>query len=285
MTTNDACKDFAVGVMDYRKIWKGDSCVIEPSITNKYRGDDPRNKPKSFRIKIQNDIVVEFADNVIKGWTRTPSKFPPGSSSVKWTNNSGDIPQGQTKFGRIGFVKGKTSPFTLEYEWLNKDDKVICSGTIDLSGSPDTTVDGHSKRSLTRTWIADDTTTTKTITRTWLASDTTTTIHARKNQSITLVSPTNDQPAESLRPTFEWKTENQVKGLSYSIKIVEIKGDQSPESAMQKNQAFFEQKNIDRTKFKYPESAPKFKPGKKYAWGVKYGNLLSEYRIFDRWGN
>lgn len=371
IASDEACKDFSVVLMDYRKIYSGDSGGVEPSITNKYRGDDPRNKPRSFRIKIQNDIVVEFADNVIKGWTRTPSKFPPGSSSIKWTNNSGDIPNGETKFGRIGFVKGKTSPFTLEYEWLNKDDKVICSGTIDLPGSaeekkkfafrwktnyrversdildylqtqevfmrlgdypfdystnpngdvriplakpiPDKGIDkagmmfavdcsdetckkegeacygnpGGNKNCLITPVIENGL-----ITKLILSFTAGKVIFDDTNGSlgtIELMSPvghggTGDEGSgeEGDLVTFKWSAPD-IKG-PFFIRIVELKESQSPDEAMQKNKAFFEQKGIEGTSFKYPGSAPKFEPGKRYAWMIKCGDLQSSISIYDRWG-
>jgi len=253
ITGGDACKDFGIVLMDYRKIWKGDSAFVEASITNKYRGDDPKNKPKSFGIKIQNGLVVEFADNVLKGWTRTPSKFPPGSSQIKWTNNSGDIPNGETKFGNIRFANAYTGPISVQYEWLNKDDKVLCSGTIDLPGNSGSGSTGGG------------------------------------SGAIKLISPeghggTGDEGSgeEGDLITFKWFAPDN-KG-PFSIGIVELKESQSPDEAMLKNKAFFEQKNIEGTSFKYPGSAPKFVAGQKYAWWIWAKESRSSISIFDRWG-
>ncbi|MFA6483116.1 MAG: hypothetical protein WCW62_11095 [Bacteroidales bacterium] len=369
--TNEACKDFGVVLMDYRKIWKGDSAFVEASITNKYRGDDPKNKPMSFGIKIQNGLVVEFADNVIKGWTRTPSKFPPGSSEIKWTNNSGDIPNGETKFGNIRFANAYTGPISVQYEWLNKDDQVLCSGTIDLPGS------AEGKKKFAFRWktnyrlehpdilkylkteeviieqgeypydyssnpngdvvlqlakpVQDKGIEKKGIMVGADCRDASCLefgdccVHPTKAKANCLVKPviengliiklilsfqggnsgsgstgggsgtiklispvghggTGDEGSgeEGDLITFKWLAPD-IKG-PFFLHIVELKESQSPDEAMLKNKAFFEQKNIEGTSFKYPGSAPKFEPGKKYAWIIQCGELQSSISIYDRWG-
>ncbi|HEV8081143.1 MAG TPA: hypothetical protein VGP43_10540 [Chitinophagaceae bacterium] len=55
----------------------------------------------------------------------------------------------------------------------------------------------------------------------------------------------------------------------YKIKIVEIKGDESPESAIRGNKPHFEKDSLIRPSFEYPTSAPKFESGKKYAWKIE----------------
>ena len=146
---NETCKDFRVdfmedrkiyrgdsvsnGLMEKRKIYRGDSITYECTITNNYRGDNQVNKPKSFKIKLNNDLVIAVVDNLAKGWTRTPSKFPPGSSQIKWTNNSGDIPQGETKLGTLYFAVPTSNPFYVIYEWFNREGKVICKDSIALT--------------------------------------------------------------------------------------------------------------------------------------------------------
>jgi len=87
------------------------------------------DKPKSFRITTKNGYIISASD-VLKGWIRTPSKFPPGSSGIKWTNNSGDIPNGVIDFGNICFGNVTEDPFYITYEWLDKNGNVICSGNI-----------------------------------------------------------------------------------------------------------------------------------------------------------
>ncbi|MBK9334000.1 MAG: hypothetical protein IPM96_16735 [Ignavibacteria bacterium] len=51
---------------------------------------------------------------------------------------------------------------------------------------------------------------------------------------------------------------------------------QTPETAMNGNKAWFEQKGIKSTTFTYPKSAKGFEEGKTYAWMVKSGNTESE---------
>ncbi|HCA43817.1 MAG TPA: hypothetical protein DEP28_11265 [Bacteroidetes bacterium] len=98
---------------------------------------------------------------------------------------------------------------------------------------------------------------------------------------ITLLNPENNsliEPEELI--VFSWMDPSS-KG-QYKIKIVEIKGDESPESAMLKNKAFFEKENLSTTNFTYPISSPKFESGKKYAWKIltSKGNTVSNSQYF-----
>jgi len=124
------CENYS---FELRKIYRGDSIAYECNITNKYTGNEQKFIPKSIRIKIRNDSVIAIDNNVTKEWSRTPSKFPPGSSQIKWTNNSGDIPNGETKLGTIYFAVPTVNPFYVIYEWLNKEEKVICKDSIALT--------------------------------------------------------------------------------------------------------------------------------------------------------
>jgi hypothetical protein len=99
------------------------------SITNNYSGL-PVNRPVSFTITANTKIIS--ASDVPDGWKRTPSKFPPGSSGIKWTNNSGDIPNGLTDLGSITFENSSSEPIVVIYEWLNKDGRVICKDTVQV---------------------------------------------------------------------------------------------------------------------------------------------------------
>lgn len=231
---SSACDDYIVQLMDYKKIYTGDSGGVEPSITNRYRGTAPEFRAKSFRIKLSNDLLIVKADEAPKGWKRTPSKFPPGSSSITWTYISGDIPLGETKFGSIVFIDVKSEPISVQYEWLNKDGKVICSGIrYDVS-------------------------------------------NAGTVQTIALISPKNGETIMSEKEIiFSWLAPVPVPpGIACRLKIVEIKGDESPEEAMQNIDSFFDVfTDLSITggemMYKYPESAPKFEAGKKYAWAIQ----------------
>jgi len=272
LKTLDACKDFKVNMVQRNKGDNGGCYDI--SITNNYRGI-VADRPKSFRITANNAKFIS-ASGILNGWTRTPSKFPPGSTKIIWAASNGNEPSiaiGETNFGSICLENVKTDPFNILYEWLNKDGKVICSGTIDLAGNSGSGSTGGGpgtvKLAHERT-VAERDDSEKTI---------------GGPGTIKLISPeghggTGDEGSgeEGDLITFKWSAPD-IKGPFY-IKIVEIKDRQSPDEAMQKNQAFFEQKNIDGTTFHYPESAPKFEAGKKYAWVVSCGGLESELWTF-----
>ncbi|CAN5623409.1 hypothetical protein BH10BAC5_BH10BAC5_02990 [soil metagenome] len=101
-----------------------------------------------------------------------------------------------------------------------------------------------------------------------------------------LISPRNEEELKIDNPVFSWMhIKPPTSNLTYSLKIVELKGDESPENAILKNKAFFEKEGIVQQLFQYPASAEKFVAGKKYAWQVSIGDLKSEVSIFDRWGN
>lgn len=135
--------------MDKRKIYKGDSVSFNCEIINKYSGSEEQLKPKAFIIRINDNYIIVAADQAAQGWTRTPSKFPPGTSAIKWTNNSGDIPQGMNNLGSICLENIKNGPATVLYEYLNKEEKVICSGTFVINstaGEPRDTVQKNQEK-------------------------------------------------------------------------------------------------------------------------------------------
>jgi len=101
-----------------------------------------------------------------------------------------------------------------------------------------------------------------------------------------LISPGNEEQLKIDNPIFTWMhIKSPTSNQTYTLRIVELKGEQSPDEAIKRNKAFFEKEGISQTLFQYPSSAPKFEAGKKYAWFVKIGDLQSEFSIFDRWGN
>lgn len=124
-----ACKNFDVAL---KKIYKGGSIAYQCLINNKYSGTDPAFKPKSFAIKIKNDSILLIVDKSEKKWKQTPSKFPPGSTAVKWTTTSGDIPGGESNLGTLFFGEPSVNPFYVIYEWLNNEGNVICKDSIAL---------------------------------------------------------------------------------------------------------------------------------------------------------
>lgn len=87
--------------------------------------------------------------------------------------------------------------------------------------------------------------------------------------------PANSETiATGKQPLFTWlaPTPTPTSGVTYKIKIVEIKGDQSPENALRTNKPFFEKDSLEILKFQYPSSARAFETGRTYAWGVQAFN-------------
>ena len=123
ITETKQCDVFKV---EFKKIAKGDTISYKLLITNNYKGTFSGNKPGSFRITLKNDSVSSIAGGVSEGWKRTPSKFPPGSSGVKWTKNSGDIPNDTTDLGNLVFRDIYSKPIKVVYEWLDKEESLIC---------------------------------------------------------------------------------------------------------------------------------------------------------------
>lgn len=71
--------------------------------------------------------------------------------------------------------------------------------------------------------------------------------------------------------------------VTYKIKIVEIRGDQSPISAINRNKPFFEKDSLRTAMFQYPVSARTFEGGKEYAWQIsanQNGVLLSSSEVW-----
>lgn len=127
--TTNMCDNFN---FELRKIYKGDSISYACILTNKYTGKELGYVPKSFSIEIKNNLVIAVEDYAPNEWNRTPSKFPPGSSQIKWTNNSGDIPQGERNLGTICFGVPSENPFYVIYEWINNEEKIICKDSTAL---------------------------------------------------------------------------------------------------------------------------------------------------------
>ncbi|MBX7047016.1 MAG: hypothetical protein K1X86_14390 [Ignavibacteria bacterium] len=84
-----------------------------------------------------------------------------------------------------------------------------------------------------------------------------------------LISPRDEEELLIDNPVFTWMHMNAPgSNQKYTLRIVELKGDESPENAMLKNKAFFEKEGITQQMLQYPSSAPKFEEGKKYVWMV-----------------
>lgn len=93
--------------------------------------------------------------------------------------------------------------------------------------------------------------------------------------SVMLISPGNGEEVSG-NITFSWTNKDVTPKEGYTLRIVELKGDQSPDEAIANNSAVFEQKGIKSKSFKLGDSVGKLKEGKKYAWAVKRNNGFSE---------
>jgi hypothetical protein len=99
---------------------------------------------------------------------------------------------------------------------------------------------------------------------------------------ITLISPTNGKeidPDSLSGLTFSWKECPKCPPM-YTLRIVEIKGDQSPEEAFRSNQPILEKDYKSTTTNGDPVHGVDVKPGMKYAWQVSSGDVVSEIYSF-----
>ena len=100
-----------------------------------------------------------------------------------------------------------------------------------------------------------------------------------------LISPRDGEELLIESPVFTWMHMKPAgSNQNYTLRIVELKGDESPENAILKNKAFFEKEGISQQLFQYPVSASKFEDGKSYVWGIKYGDKWSNFSIFKPGG-
>ncbi len=98
--------------------------------------------------------------------------------------------------------------------------------------------------------------------------------------NITLILPADGDEIDSKQPlTFSWTPLPNTK--KYSLKIVEILGDQPPEVAMKENRAFFEKNEIFTTVFQFPVGERKLEQGMKYGWMIFSGETKSEVNVFS----
>lgn len=101
----------------------------------------------------------------------------------------------------------------------------------------------------------------------------------------TLVTPADGETIpEGQTPIFTWLPSMPApREAKYTLKIVEIIGNQSPDEAMQKNAAWFEKSELRTTTFQYPAAARKMEKGKRYAWIIKTrinGQEISESNVW-----
>lgn len=86
-----------------------------------------------------------------------------------------------------------------------------------------------------------------------------------------LVFPFDGDTIDGPVPSFSWlppTTLMGAPGLSYSLKMVEIRRGQNKESAIGSNPSLIRQEGLPENIWNYPMSSPAFEPGKSYAWQV-----------------
>jgi len=102
-------------------------------INNKLDGDTVNMKPVGFILRIRGDSITQISGNISDGWNRTPPSMPPSCVEVKWKRESGLIPKGKSTLGKLSFKNSAGSPVKVNYEWINRDDKILCSDSIVLN--------------------------------------------------------------------------------------------------------------------------------------------------------
>jgi len=90
-----------------------------------------------------------------------------------------------------------------------------------------------------------------------------------QNVSLVLISPSDEGEILEELPQFVWTTTPLMgTGAKYTLRIVEILGNQTPYNAMQSSGSVYRKEDIPGMTFQYPVSAPKLDAGKDYAWQV-----------------
>lgn len=102
----------------------------------------------------------------------------------------------------------------------------------------------------------------------------------RQMGDLTLISPENGLELDTKQPiTFVWTP--LPAGGTYTLRIVELKGDQSPETAIKEGRPVFEREGIKSSSYQYGLSDPKLEEGKKYVWTVASGSVGSGVSVFS----
>ncbi len=101
----------------------------------------------------------------------------------------------------------------------------------------------------------------------------------RQLGNISLLSPADGDEIDLEQPIiFSWTPLPDAK--EYSLKIVELIGNQSPVVALEQNPPFFTKANIKATQFQYPLNERKFQSEKSYAWVISSNGVLSDIGLF-----
>ncbi len=102
-----------------------------------------------------------------------------------------------------------------------------------------------------------------------------------------LIEPADGDTVQEQRPTFTWLPPTPLpmgQRVTYTLRIVEILGRQTPYDAMLRNPAFLTRRSIPTTLLVYPLTARPFEAGKRYAWQVQaYAGttLLGESEVWS----
>ncbi len=105
-----------------------------------------------------------------------------------------------------------------------------------------------------------------------------------QNVSLVLINPSDETRLTEALPRFTWTTTPLMNpSTKYSIRIVEIIGNQSPVAALQSGRAFHENEEVRGMFYQYPVSAPRMVSGKEYAWQVSAfsnGVMVSQSEVW-----
>lgn len=99
-----------------------------------------------------------------------------------------------------------------------------------------------------------------------------------EKDSITLISPTEGQPAQNNTPTFQWKTEPTIEGITYTIVVREIEEGVDPDSG----KILFDRSGIRETILRYPAEIPPLDTSEVYVWkvtGIKDGKVIAASQL------
>jgi hypothetical protein len=77
----------------------------------------------------------------------------------------------------------------------------------------------------------------------------------KPNQKLETLAPNIDCPTNSLRPSFSWTPwSSKLKNIKYQLDLVELKENQTADSAIKKNPKIISEKKIEEPYFRFPKS-------------------------------
>lgn len=100
--------------------------------------------------------------------------------------------------------------------------------------------------------------------------------------SITLISPEDNAELDpDTLPGIMFAWTPIPNGGPYTLRIVELKGDQSPDIAIKESRPILDKEGITASSIQYSSFGIKFAEGQKYAWQVSSGDSYSEVWAFS----